>query len=111
MTQNISDAKKKFEEKLIEGLSAQGNIEEKKNIENSDILSYILLLNATNNKSNIIFDESKLNKIKFNIFKFIQLSDFNFNIMTKYDLYKQKYISNDDINKLNTILDVLKNQK
>ena len=106
MTQNITSAKKNFEEKLIEGLSAEGNIEGKINIEKSDILSYILLLNATNNNK---FDESELNKIKFNIFKFIQLSDFNFNIMTKYDLYKQKYISDDDIQKLNAILNVLKN--
>ena len=113
MTQNTTDAKKKFEEKLIEGLRAQGNIEGNINIKNSDILSYILLLNATNNESiNKSINKSiplELKKtLRFNIFKFIKLSDLNINIMKKYDLYKQKYISNDDINKLDTILNVLK---
>ena len=112
MTQNITSAKKNFEEKLIEDLSKvnvdNDNIEEKINIKNSDILSYILLLNATNNDS---IDKSislELKKtLRFNIFKFIKLSDFN--IKEKYDLYKQKYISDDDIQKLNAILNVLKN--
>ena len=105
MTQNINDAKQKFEEKLIEGLSAQGNIDGKEIIVNSDILSYILLLNANNNNESI--DKSITSEtLRFNIFKFIKLSDFN--IKEKYDLYKQKYISEDDIQKLKAILTVLK---
>ena len=96
MTQNINDAKKKFEEKLIEGLSAQGNIDGKEIIVNSDILSYILLLNANNNNESI--DKSITSEtLRFNIFKFIKLSDFN--IKEKYDLYKQKYISDNDLYK------------
>ena len=106
MTQNTTDAKKKFEEKLIEGLSAEGNIDRNINITNSDILSYVLLLNANNNES---IDKSITSEtLRFNIFKFIKLSDININIMKKYDLYKQIYISDNDIQKLKAILTVLK---
>ena len=117
MTQNINDAKKKFEEKLIEGLSAQGNILAEgysvdinnfiKDDKFLDILYNMLLLNNNNSKIiSEVIDTFELSNINFNIFKFIQLSDFN--LIEKNNLYKKKNISNYDIKKFKNILNALK---
>ena len=123
MTQNITDAKQnfkeefkeEFEKELLKELNKENKKENKKeniiNIDKSDILSYILLLDSAYNKS--FYDKIRITKLEvnFNIFRFITLSDFNIKQKYDQDLYKQKDIPVYNEKKLNDIFNVLKNSK
>ena len=117
MGENITTVKQKFEKKLITDLDSQGDILgdsykfDIKNIIDED-LGDLLLLNKSISAiiSGVINKILNLNlKLKFNIFKFLQISDNNFNKILN-NVKTKEYNSNSiDVIKLEKILEELIN--
>lgn len=116
MAENITTVKQNFEKNLITDLDSQGDILgdsykfDKNNIRDVTNLGDLLLLNKSS--SDIISDVIEENKnlksnLKFNIFKFLQLSDNNFNKILN-NVKTKEYNSNSiDVIKLEKILEEL----